>query len=96
MSPGGNAAFDSQTWKANADCSPSNPRWDMRKQAQALLTPGLPRETVLALLGPPDAVQRDEILYCLGFWSGFRIDPDYLHVWLDGAGRVTGSAVLQH
>ena len=68
----------------------------MREEAQARLTPGLAREDVLALLGPPDAEQNDAMLYCLGFWSGFRIDPDYLHVWFDGAGRLTGSAVIQH
>ncbi len=95
-SPGRTSAFDSEKWKANSGCSASNPRWHMRRDAEARLTPGLTREAVLELLGPPDAMEPDEMLYCLGFWSGLRMDPDHLHVWFDGTGRLASSAVLQH
>ncbi len=36
------------------------------------------------------------IAYRLGFWSGFRIDPDSFDIHFDDQGRVARIAIVQH
>ena len=90
------APFDAARWRENAGCARLNPRWHMVRDVQARLLPGMTRAEVTALLGPADEVQPDQLLYYLGYWSGARMDPDYLHVRFDASGRLASTAVLQH
>lgn len=85
--------FDEKIWKVQSNSNVENPRgkmaYDLRHR---VLKPKMTRKRVLALLGPPDAGQSDTSLsYNIGWWSGFRIDPDIFEVEFDKSGRLVKS-----
>jgi hypothetical protein len=81
--------FDRRIWRAHPTCENDNPRGRMVEDLlKHHLREGTPRARVQELLGPPQR-SSDGLDYPLGYWSGFRIDCDYLHVDFDGAGRVS-------
>lgn len=69
----------------------------MAEAAQRLLLSGpMNRDDVLRVLGGPDEYSTERVLrYWLGFWSGFRWDPDVLEVEFDRAGVVSRVSIVQ-
>ncbi len=71
--------FDSEAWKAQRGVDETNmTRYAMVSSLERELHPGMPRERVLELLGPPDSSAEDGSAdtYLLGI--GFSPDPQYL------------------
>lgn len=61
---------------------------------QQQIKPGMSREQVVALLGKPDDDHQPGVLrYTLG--SAYGADLDYLTVFLDDEGRVTGARITR-
>jgi hypothetical protein len=62
-----------------------------------LLTPGMTKQEVEALLGPPDNNHKpQELEYTLGMCSGFRIDHDGLIIRFSTEGRLINAYIVQH
>lgn len=85
--------FDQTIWQAQSNSTIGNienPRGKMvHDLRQRVLKPGMPRKQVLALLGPPDAGQtRSSLSYYVGWWSGFRMDPDIFKIEFDKSDRL--------
>jgi len=92
----GPVSFDPQVWRAEA----GNMDGESRRLAMAgelrrkQLTPGKPREEVLALLGEPDIRRDDRDIYFLGRGA---LAPDFesLEILYDPSGRVSSTRLAQ-
>lgn len=88
--------FDQKIWMANRGSGSDNPRGKMVTDLQKRVLPGMSREEVRFLLGPPDAGGwGDTMSYSIGSWSGFGMDPDILDIAFDKTGIVTAVGVSQ-
>lgn len=88
--------FDAEAWKAQRGIDESEmTRYAMVSSLEKELRPGMPRERVLELLGPPDSSAGDGSIdtYLLGI--GFSPDPQYLKLtYKDGRLVSTSRRVL--
>lgn len=97
--------FDAEAWRDNRESAwcrtvikpifggcnkPRERMW--RAVRDEVLKPGMTRDEVRAILGEPDSEVRRTWYYDLG---GGLIDPEYLAVFFDEAGRLTGSDFTQ-
>lgn len=95
--------FDAAGWRAPPDTSevfcPTRLRMVDDLLARRVL-PGLTRDSVMALLGPPDRAANDStatITYHLGpERSWLRIDAEVLKVELDAGGRVVSASTMTY
>lgn len=72
-------------------------RGSMAKDIQKrVITPGMSRQEVEALLGQPDKKDLAEYVYFLGLCSGLRIDYDGLHIAFDADNKVRHTRIIQH
>lgn len=96
--PFDDVAFVGEVWKREAGLERErSERGPMAEAAQRLLLSGpMNRDDVLRVLGGPDEYSTERVLrYWLGFWSGFRWDPDVLEVEFDRAGVVSRVSIVQ-
>jgi hypothetical protein len=108
----GDQAFDQRQWKAAKSWEADNPRGKMvRSLMRAHDLRGMTRDQVIALLGPPDGVDKriednlsvsgadaaaaGEFEYLLGAYSGYRVDFDFLAIRFDKRGRVRAWGLWQ-
>lgn len=93
-------SFDAKAWSTALKCTSDKDCIDkdmacvrgsmFRDLSRKHLTPGVPRSQVLALLGEPTLVTKDNCVdYELGYCSGFKIDGDYLRVCYDQGDKVS-------
>jgi outer membrane protein assembly factor BamE (lipoprotein component of BamABCDE complex) len=102
--PGGllRGDFDAAVWRSNSieeridgNCGRDNPRGDMVDDLVGdHLRRGMSRDEIRSLLGSPDRTGSGWD-YCLGMWSGFRIDYDWLSLSFDKGDRLTSWSVWQ-
>jgi hypothetical protein len=105
MAPGFNHPFDAQQWqKEKGNTKQDNPRGRMvRSLLRSHTLNGKSKEEIITLLGQPDWTSSNDIPltkvqefdYEVGWYSGFRIDPDYLAIYFDKDGKVIKYAVQQ-
>jgi|WetSurMetagenome_2_1015567.scaffolds.fasta_scaffold265958_2 hypothetical protein len=97
--------FVVQQWqKEKGNEEQDNPRG---KMVRSLLREhhliGKSKEEIIALLGPPDSTvpceappaKANEFEYILGWYSGFRMDPDFLTIKFDKKGKAIKYYVWQ-
>lgn len=72
-----------------------NPRSAMVKTVQTCITPGMPRDAVIALLGEPDRTRSGELEYDLGA-GAFRMDPEGLVIRFDTQDRLIHTHIKQY
>jgi hypothetical protein len=81
-------AFDPALWRAqHGRDAPDNPRVGMIDAIQRLLSPGMTRAEVEALLGEPEQRSPESDIYDVGGTAG-SADYAYFVVEFDAAGRV--------
>lgn len=61
-----------------------------------ILKVGLSTSEIETVLGPATFKKAEELQYHLGLCSGFRMDYDFIHIYLDDHGRMTHAEILQH
>jgi hypothetical protein len=99
----GDTTFDAEAWRAGAGADPAaaslssvNPRLEMAQSVMDdHLVSGMPRATVLELLGPPDLVQGTALHYVLGV-NPYHIDPDGLVIVFDPDDRLREAYITQY
>ena len=91
-----NSRFDAETWKSGANRAKSNPRYEMADAVvKQQIKPGMTREQVVALLGPPDRQQADNYSYLIGA-GDLGVDGEGVVVAFDGQGRVTRAFITRY
>ena len=91
--------FDPTKWhgvtghQIDTSCARGGMAKDIQKR---IITPGMNRQEVEALLGQPDKKDPAEYVYFLGLCSGLRIDYDGLHIAFDAHNKVTHTQIIQH
>ena len=91
----GDPAFDSVVWRAQAGVVSGNRRFGMIADLEASkLRPGMTREEVYALLGPPESSRPGRDTWELGI-RFFGMDHESYDVRYGPDGRVTGFGQVQ-
>ena len=91
MTPTARENFDSQRWIADANLRCGMTSDLVKRHAR----PGMSREQLLALLGPPEKDRTIEPAYDLGFCQS-GVDPDTLTFYFDQQDRLTTYAIKTH
>jgi hypothetical protein len=90
-------SFDSERWKAQRNSAArENPRAGMLGNLKDRLRPGMTRDEVVALLGEPEAKEKEDTryVYDLGA-SAFGVDYEYYVVEFDADGKVVRHAMTR-
>ena len=91
--------FNATEWKEFHESHDyDNPRGTMAYHLRdKVLTKGMKRNEVKAILGEPDYSEgRNVLKYNLGMWSGFRIDYDSFDIYFDTTEKLTHIEIVQH
>lgn len=88
------SAFDTDVWKADADCPDGSDRRSLMTNdlEQAHLRLGMTKEDVFALLGEPEIREDATFIYCLG--RGL-IDFDSYYIGFDAENRIKSFRQVQ-
>ncbi len=97
--------FNEVVWKENAgNWGTDNDRGKMVESLQSILNEKkLNKLETIELLGEPEDAfindyeeERDILLYSIGWWTGYGIDPDTFDIVFDMDGNFINSFVHQH
>jgi hypothetical protein len=92
----GGPGFTPEAWRAErGEEDPlENDRGTMVSEVLDLLRPGMSRDEVLALLGPPDSERDGMLVYEIGA-SPFGVDTEALRVAFGASGRLVAADIEQ-
>lgn len=91
--------FDANVWHAKvpdqleSTCYRGGMAADIRER---IISVGMSKMQVQAVLGKPDHDTPTESRYVLGMCSGMRIDYDDLHIYFNSSGTVISTKIIQH
>jgi outer membrane protein assembly factor BamE (lipoprotein component of BamABCDE complex) len=91
--------FDQNVWLAkvpdqlDSTCYRGSMATDIRER---IISVGMSKQQVQAVLGNPDHDTPSESRYVLGMCSGMGIDYDDLHIYFNSNGTVVSTKIIQH